>query len=89
MAIDWDRVRGARYADETPPPDWPSQVKPISINGLQLFGVHAGNGTVYWDGKQIEVVRRLAWPERTLAVIATVSALLAALHPFGETFHWW
>jgi hypothetical protein len=89
MAIDWDEVRGGRYSSSAPPPDWPANVKPISLNGLQLFGVHSRNGTVYWDGKQIEVVRRLAWPERLLAVIATVSAFLAALHPFGVTFSWW
>lgn len=77
--MDWDQIRANRFAVESPPADWPSGVRPISIKGLALIGVHPAINQLYWDGQALVTERRLATFERVLASAATGSALLVAL----------
>jgi hypothetical protein len=39
MAGTWQEIRAARYSIMTPPPEWPAGVRPISIDGVSLFGI--------------------------------------------------
>lgn len=48
--------RGQSIADT--PTGWPEEVRPISVEGMGLMGVD-GQGMLYWDGKPVEVRRRL------------------------------
>lgn len=51
------------------PAGWPAGVRPISYEGIGLMGVD-GEGLLYWDGKPVEVRRRLnlSFWEKTFAV---------------------
>jgi hypothetical protein len=59
MAKTWDEIRAVRYSTMAPPPEWPSSVRPISINGVSLFGIDPATNKVYWDGKEIVVRDRV------------------------------
>jgi hypothetical protein len=75
MATDWNRIRAHRFAPDAPPSDWPSNVRPISIDGVGLFGIDHTN-KLYWDGKEV-VLRgvRLDWFERILAICVAIGTL--------------
>ena len=40
MAKTWQEIRAVRYSPMTPPPEWPDGVRPISIEGVSLFGIN-------------------------------------------------
>ena len=58
------------------PTDWPEGVHPISVDGLAHIGV-GDDGTLYWDGKPIQVARRfsLTWWQKIGAVLTVLAAL--------------
>jgi hypothetical protein len=78
--MDWASVRSERWAKAPPPPEWDAGVKPISLAGLSLFGIHQQSGNLYWDGKEIVVRRRFAltWYQGLLATITAFSTLVLA-----------
>jgi hypothetical protein len=39
MAQTWQEIRAVRYSTMTPPPEWPSNVRPISMEGVSLLGI--------------------------------------------------
>jgi len=59
MAIDWHHIRTRRFLPMTPPPDWPSAVQPLSIEGVSLLGIDPTTNKLYWDGKPIVVRDRV------------------------------
>ena len=63
------------------PPEWPDGVRPISIEGVSLFGINPETNKLYWDGKEV-VVRdrvRLGNLERILAVFVAIGTFGAFL----------
>lgn len=89
QATDWQEMRRTAFADEAGPPDWGTDIRPMSWNGVGLFGVHRRTGDLHWDGKQVETTKRLATFERVLATIGAIGALLAGIHPFGASMGIW
>lgn len=77
MAFDFAEARRQPFADEPGPADW-GDVRPLSWNGIGLFGVGT-DGNLYWDGKLVETTKRLANFERVLAIIGAGSAAIIAL----------
>lgn len=79
-AEDWARYRSHPFADVNTPADWPSDVKPISIDGAILLGIGPGN-KLYFDGKELEFRRtlKLEWWQTLLAAIAAFGAGISGL----------
>ncbi|TAU53706.1 hypothetical protein ELI43_13315 [Rhizobium leguminosarum] len=65
--------------------------KGLSWAATARFGIDDESGELYWDDKPVVTGKVIALQryERTLATIAAVAALLAAIHPFGQSFGWW
>ena len=88
MPSDWTHLRDTKFAPEPPPPDWPAGVRPISLNGLSLFGIGLDN-RLYWDGRLVELRRtvHLNWWQGFLATIGAFGAfatgVVNVLHYFG------
>lgn len=76
--MDWQRIRGNKFAVEPPPPDWPEHVVPISISGVSLFGLHKKTGDLYWDGKKVQTKAKLETFERVLAFAVAASTVILA-----------
>ncbi|MCK1465723.1 hypothetical protein IVB34_47785 [Bradyrhizobium sp. 2] len=87
--IDWDKIRTYRYSTEAAPEHWPRGIKPISSEGLSLFGIDPASGKLYWDGQEVATVLKLAAVERCLAFIGTFSALGMFILKLGEAKKWW
>jgi hypothetical protein len=70
--IDWAHIRAHKLSDEPTPPGWPAGVRPISVEGLSLFGINEATGRLYWDGRQVRTRRviQLGKPERWIAGFA-------------------
>ena len=69
---DWDDIRAIRFSNTDPPPDWPFGVRPISLEGLGLFGIVPASNKLFWDGREV-VLRnriRLSWWQGFLATVA-------------------
>jgi hypothetical protein len=56
--IDWKRVRNHRWADTSGPPEWPTGVRPISMEGASLLGIDPNN-RLYWDGEPLVIERQI------------------------------
>ncbi len=78
VATDWERIRKQPFAEGKTPDDWPTEVRQISFQGLNLLGVDR-SGQLYWDGKRLQTVARLNWYERVLATIAALGTGSVAL----------
>jgi hypothetical protein len=90
MAKSWDDIRAVRYATVAPPPGWPPDVRPISTDGVSLFGINPATNKLYWDGKEV-VLRdrvRLDWPERILAVAVAIGTFGAFIVELGNALNW-
>ena len=74
--IDWDKERAHKFASVEPPKDWPIGVRPISINGLNLFGIDQQN-RLYWDGQRVAFTLRLENYQIFLLTLASVGAFLS------------
>lgn len=53
----WDEIRKNAFSKSCNP-DWPNDVKAISVKGLTLFGLDK-ELNLYWDGKLIEIKKPL------------------------------
>lgn len=76
--LDWNLIRRYQFADANTPPEWPEDVRPISIKGLQLLGID-NKGRLFWDGKQLQTVTRLGLFERILATLVAIGTLSMAI----------
>ena len=58
---------------------WPRGVRPISMDGVGMLGV-GDDGSLYWEGKPIEVRRSfaLSWWQRVGAIVVAGSAVIGA-----------
>jgi hypothetical protein len=91
VAINWDRIRSNKFAPEPPPANWPTNVRPISIEGCALFGVEPDTNKLYWDGKEI-VLRdrvRFDWPERLFGFMVAVGTFGYFFMELGKLLRWW
>ncbi|EAV41955.1 hypothetical protein SIAM614_25087 [Roseibium aggregatum IAM 12614] len=78
--LDWDVVFENRYATAEAPNWWSNKyLRPISIKGLSLFAIDPKTNEIFWNGHQLQTVKRLDDPERIMAGIATGSAAIVAL----------
>ncbi|ACK82020.1 MAG: hypothetical protein ACAH20_19905 [Methylobacteriaceae bacterium] len=83
--------RGASFAEGAP--HWPAGVRPISIDGLGLMGV-SGEGLLHWDGRPVEVRRRLdlSKGERFFAILVgafTIAGSIGAAAQGWAAGHQW
>jgi hypothetical protein len=53
MTKTWDDIRAFRYSTMDPPPTWPSNVRPISQEGMALLGIDPSTNKLFRDGKEI------------------------------------
>ena len=97
MPNDWDHIRQYRRSFEPGPVDWPTSVRAISMEGLALLGIDDEN-RLYWDGKPIEIQRRLKFSRMQIigAVIVGLATLIGGVgtginegFDFGCKVHWW
>jgi hypothetical protein len=77
--IDWDHIRRSAFAPSNTPSHWPSDVRPISTEGLTLLGIDRKNN-LYWDGELIQTI-----PTRW-KVAALLAFMLAALSLVANVF---
>ncbi|WP_206073735.1 hypothetical protein [Mesorhizobium sophorae] len=82
--IDWEAIRKFRYSDSPAPATWPVGVRPISIDGVSLFGIHESTGELHWDGQPIVTEKRLSNYERRLALALTVATVSMAIVEVGR-----
>ena len=94
--IDWTNVKKNKWSTSAPPHDWPSEVIPISLGGLTLFGINQVDGRLFWDGKEI-IVRstmiKLRGIELSLLFLAALGSLMQGIATFEPWFKkltgWW
>lgn len=84
MTTDWEKLRAHKWSPVPPPPDWPVHVRPISMNGLGLFGIDSKTHSLHFDGDKLVTERRLARFERLCLGIGTASAFVIALIEIGR-----
>jgi hypothetical protein len=92
MANTWEDIRAFRYAVEDPPPNWPPGVRPLSADGVRLFGINPATNQLYWDGKELLVRDRivhLGKIELAIAFMAAVGMLGTFILQVGELAGWW
>jgi hypothetical protein len=92
MAKTWDDIRAFRYSTMDPPPDWPSGVRPISVEAIALLGIDPASNKLYWDGKELLVRDRtvhLGKIELAIAFMAGVGMLGTFILQLGELAGWW
>ena len=90
MAKTWDDIRAFRYSTMDPPPTWPSDVRPISQEGLALLGIDPATNKLFWDGKEVVVrsrVRLSRWQGFLVTLVAcgTFGTFLVEASQAG----WW
>lgn len=89
MSTEWEQIRTTKFSSESGPPDWPSEVRPVSIDGLALIGINPATNDLYWDGRQVEMRKRLETYERVLATIGAISAVALAVVEIGRAASVW
>jgi hypothetical protein len=85
MTINWTSTRQHRFAPDSPPPTWPRDVLPISTEGLVLFGIQEGTGELYWDGKPVQLqrkIRRGGLERIVIGVAALATIVLTSIEVF-------
>lgn len=92
---EWTTMRENAFAPDRAP-EWPPNVRAITLSGLGLLGLDERNREIYWDGAKVITQKRLADFERALAVLGLVfggmgaaSALAVAIVEIGRTFWGW
>jgi hypothetical protein len=90
MDTNWDQIRRTKFSKESPP-GWPENVSGISMNGLNLLGIHTETGRLYWDGHEVLTRTKfsLATPERVLAFFAAAGTFGTFLVNVGRSAGWW
>jgi hypothetical protein len=76
----WARIRRHKRPGEAPPPEWPANVHPISQEALSLLGLDE-HEHLYWDGKPLEIRKRLdlTTGERVFAIIVSGVVMAATV----------
>jgi hypothetical protein len=83
------------------PAGWPAGIEPIGIDDLRRLGINRDN-ELFWDGRRVEVRRRLVLTrfQTVVTAIVTVCAILGGLGGFvtglnnasvflcGRGLHW-
>ncbi len=89
--VDWAQSRMFRFSMETAPPEWPEGVKGISMNGLNLLGIHERSGRLYWDGKQLMTRNKIRFggTELWLLFFAAVGTFGGFVLEVGRIMRWW
>jgi hypothetical protein len=59
MAKTWDDLRAILFSKTDPPPDWPFGVRPISQDGLGLFGIVPASNKLFWAGREVVLRNRI------------------------------
>jgi hypothetical protein len=79
--VDWDKIQRHKWAQAKPPSHWPPGVRPISLEGTGLFGIHEATGHLYWDGAEIEIRQTISlrWYELALATVAALAVVASAV----------
>jgi hypothetical protein len=89
--MDWSNIRAKRLSPERPP-EWPTDVKAISIEGLSLFGIEPSTNKLFWDGREIVLRDRvvtLGALERFLIALAAVGTFGMFIVELGNVLNWW
>lgn len=73
---DWATIRKFAVGRHEPPDNWPTNVKPISQEGLALLGIDPATNELFWDGQKLVTEKRWSNTER---VIAWTGVVLAAV----------
>ncbi len=81
----WEHLRAHKWSETPPPPEWDKSIKPMSMAGLSLFGIHQKSGKIYWDGSEV-VVRSGVKLTNYQTVLATTTALSAAIVALVELY---
>jgi hypothetical protein len=90
MATNWNDIRAVRYSSLAPPPEWPSNVRPISTEGVSLLGIDPTTNKLYWDGKEIVVRDRLrlgGWAN-FLAILVAIGSFGSFIVELGNALNW-
>ena len=90
MAKTWDEIRAVRYSPLTPPSEWPSNVRPISMEGVSLLGIDPATNKLYWDGKEVVVRDRLrlgGWAN-FLAILVAIGTFGTLVVELGNALNW-
>ena len=77
----WQHRRDHIWFEEDRAPEWPAGVHAVSRDGLQLLGLDFGR-KLYWDGKPVEMQRRLdlTCRQQRIAGATAAAGLLAGLN---------
>lgn len=69
----------------------PVGVRAISIKAAGLFGIHVKTGSLYFDGKEVAIKKKLElnWYELLLAVMAASGTFGAFVLELGKVAGWW
>jgi len=72
----------------SPPENWPPGIEQISMENLGRLGIDSAD-RLFWDGRQIEVKRRLdlTFVQKIFAVVVAVMAVLGGLGGFATGFN--
>lgn len=76
--VDWDAARRQPFAEAETPDDWPKSVRPLSWNGISLFGVDEKRG-LFWDGKRVKTEIKLGWVATLIGGLIAFFTFLAAV----------
>jgi hypothetical protein len=68
-----DRGHPAQATGTAPKSGWPTDVRPISLDGLDTLGV-SDDGRLHWDGKEVEVRKTFS-----LSLLQTIYAVLTLI----------
>lgn len=92
-----DYFRKRLHEDGDVMPGWPGHVRSLGSGGVMFLGIDHKN-RLYWDGKPIEIQRRLKFSRLQIvgAVIIGVATLIGGVgtglnegFDFGCKVHWW
>ena len=84
---DWNDLRQYMFTESDPPAEWPTGVKPISLSGVNFFGLDKDN-RLHWDGKRVEFrqgIRLTTW-QSIFAILGSLGIVANALIMADRTF---
>ena len=60
--------------------DWPPGIRTVSFQDIGRLGVGDDGRTLYWDGKRVEVKKRisLTWWQVIIALVAALGSFVSA-----------
>jgi hypothetical protein len=67
------------------PPNWPEGVREINVENLASLGIN-DSGELFWNGRRIEVRRRLrlSWWQNAGAAAVVIATVLGGLGGFAQ-----